>query len=99
LVSTVDLAPRLEMAPWKEYLPPHGSGNLVAGAVPFDQLDRLVSVVRAAPAPPESGKAWLELVIAAAVWAKKAGAHLVEGDDVTFGWWPILDPEEPDSAL
>jgi len=99
LVSTVDLAPRLEMAAWREYLPPHGSGNLVAGAVPFDQLDRLVSVMRAASGSQESGKEWLQLVIAAAVWAKKAGAHLVEGDDVTFGWWPILDPDEADSTL
>ena len=102
LVSTADLSPRLDMLPWKEYLPPQGSGNLVSGAVPLERIDRLIAVLRKASSEnviPTTGKAWVELAIAAAVWAKQAGAHLVEGDDVTFGWWPILDPDGPDSAL
>jgi len=93
--STSTLQPTLAVEGWAEFLPREGSGNLVSGAVNVDHLEALITALRQTAAdgslPYEGGQEWVELVVAAAVAAKDAGAHLVEGDDVLCGRWPILD--------
>jgi len=96
LVSTADLVPALAVPGWAEALPKQGHAELVTGAVMHDQLDNLVAALRDAQAsgdlPYEAGNEWAEVVVAAAMSAKQAEAHLVEGDD-TIRWayrWPAI---------
>jgi hypothetical protein len=97
LVSTASLSPALSVPSWESSLPKEGGGNLVSGAVAHDALDELVNVLREAQGtedlPYETGDEWVEIVVAAARWAKDAGAHLVEGDDSIYGAyrWPAID--------
>jgi len=43
--------------------------------------------------PYETTEEWIEIVVAAAMCAKNAEAHLVVGDDASYGAyrWPIVD--------
>jgi len=74
-----------------------GAASLASGAVRHERLAELVTAMRALlaeeSAPSETTEEWVELVVAAAIHAERAGAHLAEGDDGIYGAyrWPPLD--------
>lgn len=95
--STATLLPSLAVANWEKSLPKAGEGNCVTGAVRNSRLDDLVVAARYLQStntiPYETGAEWIEIVIAAAMEAKRAGSHLVEGDDSIYAAyrWPAVD--------
>ena len=93
LRSTATLAPAVAARGWEEALPKEGGGDLVSGAVPYERLPELVAEMRALlaeqSAPYERTEEWVELVIAAALCAERAGAHLVEGDGIHLRGLPL----------
>lgn len=95
--STATLLPSLAVANWEKSLPKAGEGNCVTGAVRNSRLDDLVVATRDLQStntiPYETGAEWIEIVIAAAMEAKRTGSHLVEGDDSIYAAyrWPAVD--------
>ncbi len=95
--STAVLVPALAVDNWEKSLPKAGEGNCVSGAVKHARLDSLVEAVRSLKAsntiPYETGTEWVEIVVAAAIEAKRTDSHLVEGDDSIYAAcrWPATD--------